>query len=112
MKNWILGRRAASAAGYFERYALSLIYLYFAWVEFHVVLNLARKEIPQLQAILASPLITQNAVVAEAAWHITAVLLNLFTGIFLLLASRPAVPPQSVKDVLVPLITAFFNLTY
>jgi protein-S-isoprenylcysteine O-methyltransferase Ste14 len=112
MKNWILGRRAASAAVYFERYGLSLIYLYFAWVEFHIVLNLARVEIPLWHFIRAQPLITQNALLAEAARHVVAVLLNLFTGFLLLLASRPAVPPQKIRDVLVPLLTAFFNLTY
>jgi protein-S-isoprenylcysteine O-methyltransferase Ste14 len=112
IKNWILNRRAALAAVYFERYGLSLIYLYFAWIEFHIVLNLARVEIPLLQYIRAQPLITQNALFAEAARHLVALLLNLFTGILLLLASRAAVPPQKVKDVLVPLLTAFFNLTY
>jgi len=112
MKNRILGRHAVLAAGYFERYGLSLIYLYFAWVEFHIVLNLARVDIPLLQVILAQPLITQNAVLAEAARHVVMLLLNLFTGIFLLLASRAAVPPQKVKDVLVPLAAIFFNLTY
>src|SRR5215469_9352824 len=112
MKNWILGRRAALAAVYFERYGLSLIYLYFAWIEFHTVLNLARIEIPLFQLIRAEPLITQNAIFADAARHVVLLLLNLFTGIFLLLGSRAAVPPQKVKDVLVPLLTAFFNLTY
>lgn len=112
MKNQTLGRRAALAAGYFERYGLSLIYLYFAWAEFHIVLNLARVEIPLWQIIRAQPLITQNALLAEAARHAVTFVLNLFTGMFLLLASRAAVPPQKVKDVVVPLLTAFFNLTY
>src|SRR5215472_4560226 len=99
-KNRILGRRAALAAGYFERYGLSLIYLYFAWVEFQIVLNLVRVELPLLQVIRAQPLITQNAIFADAARHVVMLLLNLFTGVFLLLASRAAVPPQKVRDVL------------
>jgi protein-S-isoprenylcysteine O-methyltransferase Ste14 len=110
--NTLLGRRATMAAVHFERYGLSLIYLYFGWIEFHNVLSLARSEIPLLQIIRAQPLITQNALLAEAARHVIVLLLNLFTGIFLLLGSRATVPPQKVKDVLVPLITSFFNLTY
>lgn len=110
--NRTLNRRAALIAVYFERYGLSLIYLYFAWTEFHVFLTLARAEIPLLQIIRAQPLVTQNAIFADAARHIVLLLLNLFTGLFLLLGSRAAVPPQKIKDVLVPLLTAFFNLTY
>jgi hypothetical protein len=33
-------------------------------------------------------------------------------GILLLLGRRAAVPPQNLKDILVPLAASFFNLTY
>jgi len=105
-------RKMARAAVYAERYGLSLVYLYFAWTEFHVVWSFAWNEIHLLQIIWIEPLVTKSALFAEAGRHTIALLLNLFTGIFLLLGRRAAVLPQKVKDVLVPLIVAFFNLTY
>jgi protein-S-isoprenylcysteine O-methyltransferase Ste14 len=105
-------RKMALAAVCAERYGLSLVYLYFAWNEFHVVGSLAGNEIHLIKIIRIEPLVTQSAVFAEAGRHTIALLLNLFTGIFLLLGRRAAVLPQTVKDVLVPLIAAFFNLTY
>jgi protein-S-isoprenylcysteine O-methyltransferase Ste14 len=105
-------RKMALAAVYAERYGLSLVYLYFAWTEFHVVWSLAWNEIHLIKIIWIEPLVTRSAVFAEVGRHLIALLLNLFTGIFLLLGRRAAVLPQKVKDVFVPLIAAFFNLTY
>jgi protein-S-isoprenylcysteine O-methyltransferase Ste14 len=93
-----LGRKAALTAVYAERYVLSLVYLYFAWVELHI-----------LWLIWFGP---SGAVFVVVARHVIALLLNFFVGILLLLGRRPAVPPQKLKDILVPLITSFFNLTY
>jgi protein-S-isoprenylcysteine O-methyltransferase Ste14 len=108
----VLGRKAALAVVYAEKYALPFAYLYFAWVEFHTAWYLIQKEFPLLQIILAQPPATKSAVFAELAHHVVLLLLNFFTGIFLLLGRRATVLPQKLKDVLVPLITAFFNLTY
>lgn len=105
-------RKMALIAVYVERYGLSLVYLYFAWTEFHVVWPLAQNEIHLLQIIWIEPLVTKSAVFAETGRHVIMLLLNLFTGVFLLLGRRTAMSPQSVKDVLVPLIAAFFNLAY
>ncbi len=107
-----LGRKAALTAVYGEKWVLSLVYLYFAWNEFHTVWSLIRSEFPLLQIILAQPPVTKGAVFADLARHVSLLLLNFFAGIFLLLASRAAVPPQRPRDILVPLITVFFNLTY
>jgi protein-S-isoprenylcysteine O-methyltransferase Ste14 len=94
----ILGRKAALTAAFAERYVLSLVYLYFAWVEFHV-------------AWLIWP-VSSGAGFVGISRHVIALLLNFFVGILLLLARRTAVPPQKLKDILVPLAASFFNLTY
>ena len=94
----ILGRKAALTAAFAERYVLSLVYLYFAWVELHVV-----------WLIWLAP---SGPVFVGVSRHLIALLLNFFVGILLLLARRTAVPPQKLKDILVPLATSFFNLTY
>jgi protein-S-isoprenylcysteine O-methyltransferase Ste14 len=94
----ILGRKAALAAVFAERYGLSLVYLYFAWIEFHLLWLLWFD--------------SSGAVLVPVARHAVAVLLNFSVGILLLLGRRAAVPPQNLKDVLVPLVTSFFNLTY
>jgi protein-S-isoprenylcysteine O-methyltransferase Ste14 len=65
-----------------------------------------------LRLIWVEPPITRGAVFAELAHHVILLLLNFFVGIFLLLARPAAVPPQKLKDILVPLTTSFFNLTY
>lgn len=104
--------KTALAAVYAERYVLPLAYLYFASIEFRAVQTLAWNEIHLIKILWLEPLVTKSAVFAETARHVIALLLNLFTGIFLLLGRRAAVLPQRVKDVLVPFIAAFFNLTY
>jgi protein-S-isoprenylcysteine O-methyltransferase Ste14 len=107
-----LGRKAALSAVYAERYVLSLVYLYFAWAEFHIVLYLTWNEFHILQLSWVEPLVTRGVVFAEVARHVISFLLNTFTGVLLLLGRRAAVLPQKLKDILVPLATSFFVLTY
>jgi protein-S-isoprenylcysteine O-methyltransferase Ste14 len=97
----ILGLKAALAAVYAERYGLSLVFLCLAWVEFH-----------KLWLIWLGPANPSGAVAVEVARHITLLMLNFFVGILLLLGRRAAVPPQTRKDILIPLVTSFFYLTY
>lgn len=108
----ILGNKMALAAVYAERYVLSLIYLYFAWAEFRTVRYFIWNQFYNLRLIWIEPPVTKGIVFAEVARHVIALLLNLFTGIFLLLARRTAVLPQQLKDILVPLAAAFFVLVY
>ena len=96
-----LGRRAALTAVYAERYMLSLVYLCLAGNEFH-----------KLWLIWLGPASASSATAAEAARHVIALMLNFFVGILLLLGRRAAVPPQTRRDILIPLATSFFNLTY
>ena len=96
-----LSRRAALAAVYAERYVLSLVYLYFAGIEFH-----------KLWLIWLGPANASGAAAVGAARHVIALMLNFFVGILLLLGRRADVPPQNLKDILIPLAASFFNLTY
>lgn len=107
-----LGKKMARAAVYTERYGLSFIYLYFTWIEFHAVWYFVWNHFYNLRLIWIEPPITRSILFTEIARHIIALLLNLFTGIFLLLARRTAVLPQQLKDILVPLVAAFFVLVY
>ena len=78
-----LSHKAALAAVYAERYVLSPVYLYLAWIEFH-----------KLWLIWHGPPDTSGAMAVEVARHIIALMLNFFVGILLLLGRRAAVPPQ------------------
>ena len=96
-----LSPRAALTAVYAERYALSLVYFYLTWVEFH-----------KLWLIWLGPASSSGAVAVEVARHVILLLLNFFVGILLLLGRRAEVPPQKNRDIMIPLATSFFNLTY
>lgn len=107
-----LGHKAALTAVYAERYGLSLVYLYFAWIEFHTVLYFIGNNLQILRLVSIEPLATQGIVLAEVARHVIAFLLNFFTAVLLLLGRQPAVLPQRLKDIVVPLVAAFFVLAY
>lgn len=96
-----LSRRAALAAVYAERYGLSLVYLCLAGNEFH-----------KLWLVWLGPASNSGAAAVEAARQVIALMLNFFVGILLLLGRRADVPPQNLKDILIPLAASFFNLTY
>jgi protein-S-isoprenylcysteine O-methyltransferase Ste14 len=96
-----LSPRAASLAVGAERYGLSLVYLCLTWVEFH-----------RLWVIWLGPASASGAAAVEAARHIILLMLNFFVAALLLLARRAAVPPRNSRDIVIPLATSFFNLTY
>lgn len=96
-----LGHKAALTAVYIERYILSLIYLYLTWVEFH-----------KLRLLWAGPPDHSGAAAVEVARHVILLMLNFFVAVLLLLGRRAAVPPQTLKDIFIPLATSFFNLAY
>ncbi len=108
----LVRRRMAWAAIYGERYALSLVYLYFAWIEWHTVWYFAGHGFQMLRLAWIEPPDTRGAVLAEFARHVVALLLNFSTAVFLLAGRRPAVPPQKYGDIFVPLAAAFFVLFY
>ena len=97
----ILSRKAVAASGFTERYVLSLVYLYFAWTEFHdlAILSLDSRVLGGIPFI-------------PAVKHMTLLLLQLFIGAFLLCNKRPAGQPRNLREVFVPLAASFFFLTY
>jgi protein-S-isoprenylcysteine O-methyltransferase Ste14 len=96
-----LGRKAALTAVYAERYVLSLVFLYLAWIDLH-----------KLWVGGPGQYGTERALLAGIARHVIYAQLQIYTGFLLLLGCRAAVPPQNFKDLLVPLATTFFNITY
>ncbi|MGH7993937.1 MAG: methyltransferase family protein, partial [Limisphaerales bacterium] len=96
-----LSRRAALAAVYAERYGLSLVYLGLAGSEFH-----------KLWLVWVGAPSASGTAAVGAASHVIALMLNFFVGILLLLGRRADVPPQNLRDILIPLAASFFNLTY
>lgn len=107
-----LGPKAASVAVYFEKYVLSVAYLFFAWVEFHTFLKLAGPHFLTLRLIWIAPPMTRNIVLAEGGRRIVECLLFFFTGTLLLLGLRPSVRPQQLKDIVVPLSVTFYFILY
>lgn len=97
-----LGRRAALAAVYFERYGVSLIFLCLAGIRVHQILHLRDA---QRSGMDDSPVIE---VIRQLIW----VQLYLYSGLLLLIGRRVATPPQKARDVLLPLATTFFYLAY
>lgn len=97
-----LGRRAAMAAIYLERYGLSLVYLGLAGYQLHQmwVFDAAERA-----ALGTNPLV-------GIAQQIIRMQLNGYIGVMLLLGARVTVPPQNFKDLFIPLAATFFNLLY
>lgn len=108
----LTGRKMVMAAVYGERYVLSLVYLYFAWIEWHTIWYFVGHEFLMLRLTWIEPPVTRDTVFAEVARHVVAFLLNFSTGIFLLLGRRTVMLPQKLRDIFVPLAAAFFVLTY
>jgi protein-S-isoprenylcysteine O-methyltransferase Ste14 len=88
-------------AAYTERYVLSVVFL-----------CLAAKEVRPIRGIWSGQYRPETTVSIDVAHHLILLLLGLFTGLMLLLARRPTVPPQQLKLILVPLATTFYYLIY
>jgi len=97
-----LGRRAAWAAVYGERYIGSLVFLCLAGFRLHRLLHAGGAE----RAELAAAPITK--IIGEVVW----VQLYVYFGLLLLVGRRVQSPPRKVSDVFIPLGTTFFYLAY
>src|ERR1700733_9203939 len=97
-----LGRRVGLAAVYLERYGLSLVFLVMAGFRIHRLMVMGQAEQSQ---IAAAPL---TAILSQIIW----VQLYLYVGLLLLFGRRVMSPPQTLKDLVVPVVTTFFNLSY
>lgn len=90
--------RLTSLALLFERYVLSLFFLYYALREIGAVHS-------ALEPLSARTGMALYAVaVPELVKHVLVLLFDVLVGLLLLLGRSPAVPPQGARDVLVPLV--------
>lgn len=98
--------RLASLALLLERYVLSLFFLYYAFRQIGAIHS----------ALETLPARTGMALYAvafpELVKHVLLLLFDVLVGLLLLLGRSPAVPPQGVREVLVPLVGNFFYLAY
>ena len=92
--------RAASLALFVERYVLSLFFLYYAAHQIEPIRT------------QASGLLLDAATFPSLVKLVLLFLLNVLVGVLLLVSRRPAVPPTTREDVLVPLVGNFFYLAY
>jgi protein-S-isoprenylcysteine O-methyltransferase Ste14 len=86
---------------YSERYVLSLVYLYFATTHFIT-----------LTGILSGRIRADNTLFIDVTHTLILLLLAIFSFLLLMLGRRPAVPPQKLKFILIPLAASFFNFCY
>lgn len=99
----VLSRRAVAVAEFIERYLLSVVYFFFASREFLLLMS-AAGELSRV-GIHGLDLVTVGR-------HMLLFLLQIFISLFLLFNKRPAAQPKTLNEVLVPLATSFFFLTY
>lgn len=97
-----LGRRAAWAAVYGERYGMSLVFLGLAGFGLHRLLHASGTQRAELAA---APL---AGIIRQVIW----VQLYVCVGFLLLLGRRVQSPPRKVADLVVPLAGTFFYLAY
>jgi len=87
-----------------EKFGLSLLYFYFAWIE-------ARQfEFHTLVANHGSPI--WSKIFVEDVRHLILFLLQSVIGLSLLFGRKPASSPRKLAEVLVPLAASFFFLAY
>ncbi len=92
--------KAGSSAVYAERYVLSFVFLFLAWHDHLRSLD---------WAVYAG---TGSVAFVAAVRHVIMLLLDLLIGVTLLMGRRPAVLPQNLEEMLVPLAATFYFLTY
>ena len=97
-----LGRRAALAAVYLERYGVSIVFLILAAVRLHRLLHATPAERSEIEA---APFTT---IIRQIIW----VQLYVYVGLLLLLGRRVTTPPQRLQDIVLPMATTFFYLAY
>jgi protein-S-isoprenylcysteine O-methyltransferase Ste14 len=97
--------RAASLALFVERYVLSLFFLYYAAHQIEPIRT-------QVAALARSGPLLDAVTFPSLVKFVLLFLLNVLVGVLLLVSRRPAVPPTTREDVLVPLVANFFYLAY
>ena len=87
--------------GYVERYLLPLIFLWLAWWELIGTVK-----------VLSGGSRPDTTVFLDASHHVIMLLLDLITGLVLVIGFRAAVPGTNFKAILIPLVATFFPFIY
>jgi len=93
----------ASVLLFLERFLLSPIFLYQAWAKVEPI----RAELEALRAAGGEHPLTSPELVRD----FLVLIFNLEVGSFLFLSKKPSAAPRNTREVLVPLLANFFNLT-
>ncbi len=97
-----MNRPRTLALIYVERYGLSAVFFYLALGHWDTLTTNTGNEHRLIEGF---PLL-------EVFRQITWIELYVFTGFMLLIGRRVTVPPQGMKDILIPLISTFYYLIY
>lgn len=97
-----LRRAFVFGAIFIERWILSTVFFYLAWVEFSKAEGIHSGTLPRESA----------SMFVDVARHYILFVAGILTGVFLLIARRAAVLPERLTFVLVPLATTFFTILY
>jgi protein-S-isoprenylcysteine O-methyltransferase Ste14 len=96
-----LDRILAATTTFSERYLLSLVFFF-----------LALREIGPIWFLLTGKRAVETTLWIDTGHHLCLLVLNLITGLVLLLGWRPVVPPKNFKSVFIPLVATFYTLAY
>jgi protein-S-isoprenylcysteine O-methyltransferase Ste14 len=99
--NATLHRCLILVVGYAERYLLSLIFF-----------GLACREFTHTYFALHGHSLAETAVFLDASHHMVTLLLDLITGLVLLIGFRASVPSTTFKSIFIPLIVTFYPAVY
>jgi protein-S-isoprenylcysteine O-methyltransferase Ste14 len=102
MTRTTLGRRAALAAVYGERYGVSIVFLCVAAYRLHRLVAPSPAERAEIEA---APF---TSIIQRIIW----VQLYVYWGVLLLLGRRVTALPEKFQDILLPMATTFFYLAY
>jgi len=87
--------------GYVERYLLPLIFLWLAW-----------RELKGTVTVVSGGSRADTTVFLDASHHVIMLLLDLITGLVLVIGFRAAVPGTNFKAIFIPLVATFFPFVY
>jgi protein-S-isoprenylcysteine O-methyltransferase Ste14 len=93
--------KTMSAAEFVEKYVISLVFFWLAFVEF-----------AKIWGFLSKALHPETTVFIDVTHHLVSLLIGLITGLVLLLGCRPLVPAKNLQSFVIPLIATFYNLLY
>jgi len=98
---YLFYRHLGPSAFYIEKYMLSILYLYFSWIEGRQV---------HFSSLVGTHAAGQEFVAVVT--HLILFLLQFLIGFLLLFSRRPFVHPRNLSEIVIPLATMLFFLAY